>query len=99
MDYNSSTTFNEFNVVQYMAEMEEHMGRLMQDMARVRGDEYADISALPMEMLPQKNHFPPAMTIDPVDAPTIDTDNELITDKEVLYKKVVKSLDQAAARQ
>ena len=52
-----------------------------------------------MELLPQKNHHQAPMTIDPIDTPTIDTDNELITDKEVLYRKVVKSLDQTAARE
>jgi hypothetical protein len=56
MDYKANPTFNEFNVRQYMAEMEEHMGRLIKDMASVRGEEFASIAGLPFELLPQKVH-------------------------------------------
>lgn len=96
MDYNASGTFNEFNVTQYMAEMEDYMGRLMRDMALTRGEEFAAISSLPMELLPEKRHHDRPIQIDAFETPTIDTEDELIIDKNILYKKVVKSLEQAA---
>ena len=99
MTYTEHTTFTDINVVQYMAEMEEYMMHLVRDMASLHGDEYAAISALPMELLPQKDHYKPAPQIDAFEDPTVDTEEELIIDKAELYKKVVKSLEKEADKQ
>lgn len=91
MVYDEKTQFNEYNVVTYMAEMEEHLSRLVRDIASANGNEFAVISSLPMEILPAKTHVKAPMQIDPFETPTVDTEDELIIDEVELYKKFVKS--------
>ncbi len=94
MHYDEYTAFTDSNVTQYMAEMEEYIGRLVRDVARQQGEDTAGIASLPFDQVRPKIHYAPAMQIEPFEAPTaLDTDEELIIDEGELYKKFVKSLE------
>lgn len=102
MVYDEKTIFNEYNVISYMAEMEEYMTKLVRDVASAHGSEFAVISGLPLEMLPTKVHVKAPMQVDvvePIEQPTVGTEDELITDKEELLKKYLKIVKEKEASQ
>jgi hypothetical protein len=55
MNYEDGFTFNEGNIVSYLAELEEYISSLITYSAFKRDDPNAAISAIPLEKLPQKD--------------------------------------------
>jgi hypothetical protein len=54
MSYEEGTNFNDTNVVQYLAELEEYISSLITYAAFRKEEPYAAISAIPLEKLPKK---------------------------------------------
>jgi hypothetical protein len=54
MTYDEGFTFNESNIVSYLAELEEYINSLLTYTAFKRDDPNAAISAIPLEKLTQK---------------------------------------------
>jgi hypothetical protein len=54
MTYDETTQFNETNVINYLAELEEYISSLITYVAFKREDPNAAISSVPLERLPQK---------------------------------------------
>jgi hypothetical protein len=54
MSYDENTIFNEHNIVQYLAELEEYISSLITYVAFKRDDPNAAISSVPLEALNQK---------------------------------------------
>jgi hypothetical protein len=54
MSYDEGFTFNESNIVSYLAELEEYINSLLTYTAFKRDDPNAAISAIPLEKLTQK---------------------------------------------
>jgi coiled-coil domain-containing protein 63/114 len=67
MSYETGTTFNETNVVQYLAELEEYISSLITYAAFKKEEPYAAISAIPFEKLTKKDFEKNKLN---VDAPT-----------------------------
>jgi hypothetical protein len=55
MSYDEGFTFNESNIVQYLAELEEYISSLITYTAFKKDDPNAAISAIPLEKLNQKD--------------------------------------------
>lgn len=55
MSYEEGFTFNESNIVHYLAELEEYISSLITYTAFKRDDPNAAISAIPLEKLNQKD--------------------------------------------
>jgi hypothetical protein len=55
MNYDQNTIFNETNIVQYLAEMEEYISSLITYTAYKKEDPNAAISSVPLENLNQKD--------------------------------------------
>lgn len=55
MNYDEGFTFNEGNIVSYLAELEEYISSLITYSAFKRDDPNAAISAIPLEKLNQKD--------------------------------------------
>lgn len=55
MNYEDGFTFNESNIIQYLAELEEYISSLITYSAFKRDDPNAAISAIPLEKLNQKD--------------------------------------------
>ena len=64
MSYEDGFTFNESNVIQYLAELEEYISSLITYQAFKRDDPNAAISAIPLEKLNQKDYKQNIMSID-----------------------------------
>lgn len=56
MSYEDGTAFNDTNVIQYLAELEEYISSLITYQAFKNDDPYAAISAIPFEKLEEKKH-------------------------------------------
>lgn len=54
MPYDENTVFNENNIIQYLAELEEYISSLITYVAFKREDPNAAISSVPLEKLNQK---------------------------------------------
>jgi hypothetical protein len=54
MSYDENTVFNENNIIQYLAELEEYISSLITYVAFKRDDPNAAISSVPLEKLNQK---------------------------------------------
>lgn len=54
MAYDENTMFNENNIIQYLAELEEYISSLITYAAFKRDDPNAAISSVPLEKLNQK---------------------------------------------
>lgn len=68
MNYDENTSFNENNVIPYLAELEEYISALITYVAYKRDDPNAAISSVPLEKLPQKDFNKKEIAIDaPVD--------------------------------
>jgi len=68
MSYEDNTSFNENNVIPYLAELEEYISALITYVAYKRDDPNAAISSVPLEKLPQKDFNKKEIAIDaPVD--------------------------------
>ena len=68
MNYDENTAFNENNVIQYLAQLEEYISSLITHMAFKRDDPNAAISSVPLEKLNQKEFNKREIQIDaPVD--------------------------------
>jgi hypothetical protein len=68
MNYDNNTSFNENNVIPYLAELEEYISILITYVAYKRDDPNAAISSVPLEKLPQKDFNKKEIAIDaPVD--------------------------------
>jgi hypothetical protein len=52
MNYDENTSFNENNVIPYLAELEEYISALITFVAYKRDDPNAAISSVPLEKLP-----------------------------------------------
>ena len=99
MNYDENTAFNENNVIQYLAQLEEYISSLITYMAFKRDDPNAAISSVPLEKLNQKEFNKREIQIDaPVDTER-DTstimgartdagdDDDIIVDSRQLYNK------------
>ena len=73
MSYDANTQFNETNVVQYLAELEEYINSLITYTAMKKDDPNAAISSVPLERLNNKEFNRKEMAID---AP-VDTEREV----------------------
>lgn len=106
MTYDENTQFNETNVVQYLAELEEYISSLITYVAFKRDDPNAAISSVPLEKLNQKEFNKKEIQIDP----PIDTDRgdpsmmgartdaggedeDMIVDSKQLYMKFMDMVD------
>lgn len=99
MNYDENTSFNENNVIPYLAELEEYISALITYVAYKRDDPNAAISSVPLEKLPQKDFNKKEIAIDaPVDterdasmmAAKTDIgaeDEDMIMDSKQLYMK------------
>jgi chromosome segregation ATPase len=67
MSYEEGTTFNDTNVIQYLAELEEYISSLITYAAFKKEDPFAAISAIPFEKLNRKDFEKTKLN---VDAPT-----------------------------
>lgn len=73
MDYNEHTSFNEGNITNYLAELEEYIAQLITYTAHKKGDPNASVSAIPFAKLPQKDWHARDMAIEPAYEITVDT--------------------------
>ena len=73
MPYDTTTVFNESNIIMYLAELEEFISSLITYLAFKRDDPNAAISSVPLERLTQKDFLKKEIWID---AP-IDTERDL----------------------
>ena len=101
MSYDENTQFNEQNIIQYLAELEEYISSLITYVAVKREDPNAAISSVPLERLNHKEFNKKEITIDaPIDterdASTVggktsvdfgNEDEEVIVDSKQLYMK------------
>jgi hypothetical protein len=68
MTYDETTVFNENNIIQYLAELEEYISSLITYVAFKRDDPNAAISSVPLEKLNQKEFNKKEIQIDaPID--------------------------------
>ena len=69
MVYDDQTVFNETNIQTYLAELEELINRLITQVAAIRGDPNAPISAMNMNYMDLKDFNKKAMRVDvPLDS-------------------------------
>ena len=69
MVYDDQTVFNETNIQTYLAELEELINRLITQVAAIRGDPNAPISAMNMNYMDLKDFNKKAMKVDvPLDS-------------------------------
>lgn len=69
MVYDDQTSFNESNIQTYLSELEELINRLIIQVAAIRGDPNAPISAMNMNYMDQKDFNKKAMCVDvPLDS-------------------------------
>ena len=100
MNYDENTSFNENNVIPYLAELEEYISALITYVAYKRDDPNAAISSVPLEKLPQKDFNKKEIAIDaPVDTERDASmlagaktdigaeDDDMIVDSKQLYMK------------
>ena len=100
MSYDENTSFNENNIIPYLAELEEYISALITYAAYKRDDPNAAISSVPLEKLPQKEFNKREIAIDaPVDTERDmsmmgaktdaggDNDEDMIVDSKQLYMK------------
>jgi hypothetical protein len=101
MSYEANTTFNENNIIPYLAELEEYISALITFVAYKRDDPNAAISSVPLEKLPTKEFNKREIAIDaPVDTERDaasmlagaktevgDGDEDMIVDSKQLYMK------------
>lgn len=101
MSYEEGTNFNETNVVQYLAELEEYISSLITYAAFRKEEGYAAISAIPLEKLNKKD-FEKAKFV--IDAPLFTTiegapdggtvEEEAIVSSTELYKRFNNLINQ-----
>ena len=100
MPYDENTVFNENNVIQYLAELEEYISSLITYVAFKRDDPNAAISSVPLEKLNQKEFNKKEIQIDaPIDTERGDAsimgartdaggeEDDVIVDSKQLYMK------------
>ena len=96
MQYDEDTTFNENNVVQHLAELEEYISLFITYMAYKADNKDANISSLGLENIPAKEFDKPAVHVDAPNSNEIDmnmmgedmeTEDELTTDPKALFRK------------
>jgi hypothetical protein len=101
MTYDENTLFNENNIVQYLAELEEYISSLITYVAFKRDDPNAAISSVPLEKLNQKDFQKKEIQIDaPIDTERGDgsifgaktdvggdLEEDVIVDSKQLYMK------------
>lgn len=99
MTYDENTVFNETNVVQYLAELEEYISSLITYVAVKRDDPNAALSSVPFEKLDNKEFNKKEIAIDaPVDTERdyssfaagktdVGDDDDIIVGSKQLYKK------------
>ena len=99
MTYDENTVFNENNIVQYLAEVEEYISSLITYVAVKRDDPNAAISSVPLEKLNNKEFNKKEWAIDaPVDTERdisslgggkteIGEDDDVIVGSKQLYQK------------
>lgn len=99
MSYEDNTSFNENNVIHYLAELEEYISSLITYVAYKRDDPNAAISSVPLEKLPQKDFNKKEIAIDaPIDTERDASmmmaktdaggeDEDMIMDSKQLYMK------------
>ncbi len=104
MSYDEGFTFNESNIVSYLAELEEYISSLITYTAFKRDDPNAAISAIPLEKLNQKdfNKKDNYLQIDPPVAFELNQDTALpegsqgqreITDSKELYQQFMRLVE------
>jgi DNA gyrase/topoisomerase IV subunit A len=99
--YDEDTQFNEQNIRNYLAELEEYISNLITIIAYERDDPNAAISSVPLEKLTPKEFDAREMQID---APTeqvtdagedpLSLDEEGIVDSKTLYKNFMAHVEQ-----
>jgi len=96
MSYEEGTTFNDSNIIQYLAELEEYISSLITYAAFKKEEPFAAISAIPFEKLNKKDFEKNKLN---VDAPTNiqfegkqeanenkEEDGEIVNSKELFHK-------------
>lgn len=108
--YDEDTQFNEQNIRNYLAELEEYISNLITIIAYERDDPNAAISSVPLEKLTPKEFEAKEMYIDaPVDNsfPGATTDagddlhaleDEAIIDSKTLYKKFMEHVEEGGIK-
>ena len=96
MSYDEETQFNESNITQYLAELEEYISSLITYVAFKKDDPNAAISSVPLDKLNQKEFHKKEIQIDaPIDTERdvsmaktdIGEDEDVIIDSKQLYMK------------
>lgn len=96
MSYEEGTTFNETNVIQYLAELEEYISSLITYAAFKREEPFAAISAIPFEKLNKKDFEKTKLNVDAPTSTHIEgeqkevkegREDEAIVNSKELYKK------------
>lgn len=103
--YEAGFTFNESNIVQYLAELEEYIAILITYLATKRDDPSAPFALVPLEKLDTKNHFKKEIAIEapvgcavnqdsalPGGVSTADVETE-ITNTKQLYQTFMKLVE------
>ena len=90
MQYNEETTFNEANITNYLAELEEYFATLIAYLANQKGDSNAAISYIPLDQLNEKMFNKKEMQIQcPYEANTQDEQEEGETQARKLYNRFI----------
>ena len=96
MPYNDGTEFNEKNVTQYLAELEEHISNFIIFVAQREKNPDAPISALSLDQIPLKEDQKGPLNIENMPNPNSfkegfeedqTTEEDIIVNKKDLYKK------------
>ena len=96
MPYNDGTEFNEKNVTQYLAELEEHISNFIIFVAQREKNPDAPISALSLDQIPLKEDQKGPLNIENMPNPNSfkesfegdqTTEDDIIVNKKDLYKK------------
>ena len=97
MQYDEDTTFNENNVTQHLAELEEYISLFITYMAYKQDNQDAPISSLGLENIPAKEFGDKQLNIDAPNSQDIDmtmmmnddmeTEDEMTTDPKALFRK------------
>lgn len=95
--YDEDTQFNEQNIRNYLAELEEYISNLITIIAYERDDPNAAISSVPLEKLTPKEFDAREMAIEaPTEQMTNDEDHldeEGIVDSKTLYKNFMQHVE------
>lgn len=101
MHYEDDTlTFNENNIIAYLAELEEYISSLITHVAHQKGDPNYAISSLPLELLSKKEDRDKLQIEVPYDTSRVNDartdagdDDEPISNGDALYRRFIEQVE------